>query len=202
MRTYCLAGIVIALLVAPSPIWAQGLEPAGLCFRGRPLPRCRSFLVTELGFRHMLNARDSVRPNGFTLDVGWMTNRSESLALGATAFVALDGGRYGHDVQFSVGLKPRLRHWLSDRLSVDASAGVAFPIGEGSGSPGITGDVGLNFGDLFQLTGGLEILSPALGGSDVAWYFGMKGGSHVGVVATLALAVGAAIWAALPWELW
>lgn len=87
-----------------------------------------------------------------------------------------------------------MRRWLSDRLSVEVSAGVAFPIGGEYGSPGMTGDVGLNLGDRFQLTGSFEILRPPLGGTEVAWYSGAKAGSYGGVLATLALvALGAAV---------
>jgi hypothetical protein len=194
MRRCCYAGIVIALPVAPSPGWAQAVELAGLCFKGRPMPWCRSFLVTELGFRYQLNAPEGVYPQGLTLEAGWMRNLSQSLALGATAFATGQGGGEGGDALFSVGLKPRVRRWLGDRLSVEVSAGLAFPIGGEYGSPGITGDVGLNVGDVLQLTGSFETLRFPLGGADVAWYFGGKAGSYAGVVATVALvALGAAV---------
>jgi hypothetical protein len=60
--------------------------------------------------------------------------------------------------------------------------------------------VGLNLGDMFQLTGSFEILRPPLGGTDVAWYFGGKAGSYAGVLATVALvAVGAVVAATWTW---
>ncbi len=189
MRRCCYAGIVIALLVAPSPGWAQAVELAGLCFKGRPMPWCRSFLVTELGYRYRLNEPEGVsNRTSTTWDVGWMTNRSESLALGGTVFFGVQTSALR-----TVGLKPRLRRWLTGGLSVDVSAGLAFPVRDPLASPAFsaafTGDVGLNLSDVWQLTGGFEIQKLAEGGTDVAWYGGGKGGSYVALVATLLLAI-------------
>ncbi|KPK83120.1 MAG: hypothetical protein AMS25_01145 [Gemmatimonas sp. SM23_52] len=194
MRRCCHVGIAIALLVAPSPVWAQAVEPAGLCFKGRPLPRCRSFLITELGVRYRLNAPDVLHRTGMTWDVGWMSNRSESLALGGTVFFGVQTSALR-----TVGLKPRLRLWLDEALSVEVSAGVAYPVRDPLASPAFnaafTGDVGLNLSDVFQLSGGFEIQKLAEGGTDVAWYGGGKGGSYVALVATLLLGIAGIAWA-------
>src|SRR5204863_210263 len=90
------------------------------CYRGRPLPPCRSFWITEFGLLGRLNAlpepRTTVDPF-FRWEVGGMQNRNERTAFGATIVIEADdlGSRYG--------ITPRYRRWLAPSLALDLSAG-------------------------------------------------------------------------------
>src|SRR5437762_6360603 len=63
------------------------------CYRGRPLPPCRSFWITEFGLLGRLNAlpepRTTVDPF-FRWEVGGMQNRNERTAFGATIVIEAD----------------------------------------------------------------------------------------------------------------
>src|SRR5437764_874817 len=89
------------------------------CYRGRPLPPCRSFWITEFGLLGRLNAlpepRTTVDPF-FRWEVGGMQNRNERTAFGATIVIEADdlGSRYG--------ITPRYRRWLAARDTPRPSA--------------------------------------------------------------------------------
>lgn len=147
-----------------------------VCFRGKPLSRCNSFLITELGAYYKLNERDRT-PDGarylIAWELGWMKNLNEDFALGGTLLIE------GNEHTTGIGLKPRLRRWLSPELSVDVSLGILKSQESGSG---LTGDVSLNWRDWFFLTSKIENVNRT------AWYGGVKFGSYAGLITT-ALAV-------------
>lgn len=93
--------------------YAASSEPRGLCFRGRPLTECRSFLITEVeaGYQFNDNFVGGSRTSDIVLggEVGWMYNLTDRDAI---------GGVYGtNNHQFTLG--PRYRRWLSDVGALD-----------------------------------------------------------------------------------
>ncbi|HEX7079321.1 MAG TPA: hypothetical protein VF363_12935 [Candidatus Eisenbacteria bacterium] len=101
---------------------AGGLGRPGFRLRGRPLPECTSFAITEVGYLVPLNSVDAARGDregSFVVDYGWMKNRSPSNALGVVAH--LDAGSYR--ARFGPAL--RYRRWLSRRTAIDYEAGVS-----------------------------------------------------------------------------
>lgn len=155
-----------------------------VCFRGKPISQCNSFLITELGGYYKLNRNDRA-PKGsqylIAWELGWMKNLNEDYALGGTLLIE------GNEHTKGIGLKPRLRRWLSPELSVDVSLGILKSQESGSG---LTGDVSLNWRDWFFLTSKIENVNRT------AWYGGVKFGSYAGLITT-AVAVPVLIFAGL-----
>lgn len=99
---------------------AGGGGHPGFRLRGRPLPECTSFAITEMGVLVSLNSVDASRGDrdgSFVVDYGWMKNRSRSSALGVTAHVDA-----GSRTRFGPAL--RYRRWLSRRTAIDYEAGL------------------------------------------------------------------------------
>jgi hypothetical protein len=113
------------LLPAVLACWGH-LLAAQTCFPGRPLPRCHSFPVTEIGYSHRLD-NTTLATGGdpqvhyFNGEIGWMFNRTPRLALGGTFFV---GALVDYDFQLRPGLDARLRYWVNDRTGLDVGAGL------------------------------------------------------------------------------
>jgi hypothetical protein len=126
------------------------------CFRGRPRPTCDHFLLTELGVAKSLT-RDSA--SLYTGELGWMVNRGTRVALGAGVFVQdrhsaehlaesmtyTTGGN-----ETGIGIRPRLRWWMSRDISVDIAPGIIL-FGSGA-SVGFSGHVDLNVQDIAAVT--------------------------------------------------
>lgn len=100
------------------------------CFRGRPLPECKSFWITESGAFYHLNAHAGDRWSDreiyenlyYTWEIGVMVNRSSRTAYGGTFYVGWDG--YINDAR--LGFKGRWRWWLSPHTALDLSPGILF----------------------------------------------------------------------------
>jgi len=162
---------------------------SSICFRGRPLPKCRSFLLTELSYSHRFDAQPNNSYSSssanyyFTWEIGWMKNLKGSSALGATLFLGADddGARFG--------LKTRYRRWLNRTTSLDLSPGILL-LGSNNqfepSFPGFTGHAGLNFGDWFALIIQVEAIYLDTVGTDVGWYGGFKLGSYPGLIGGVA----------------
>lgn len=110
-----------AILLVPDESELQRLsasEPRSLCFRGRPLPECRSFLITEVEVGYQFNS-DFVggsRTSDIVLggEVGWMRNLTNRDAIGAV---------YGANNHY-LTLGPRYRRWLSEATALDVGLSV------------------------------------------------------------------------------
>ena len=165
------------------------------CFRGKPLPKCKTFWITEFGYSLKLDEQPRrYQSSGtnfyFTWEYGLMRNLNQKSALGAALFGGADDN--GH----RFGVKPRYRRWLDNSTGLDICAGVLFGGENNQFSPrfpGMTSHVGLNFGDWLALTAHLEIIrlevppfersQSGTTTTDVAWYFGAKLGSYPGLIA-------------------
>lgn len=119
--------VTVCFLALAAAAQAQ-VRTQPLCFRGRPLPACESFLLFELGgigqfaatggipVAGQSNAKD---PNGFvSLDVGAMTNRPDRTAIGGSLELGI-GQRHLRRIAVEV----RRRQWLSDRIALELGTG-------------------------------------------------------------------------------
>ena len=92
---------------------------ARMCFRGRPLPDCRTFWLTE--FTYGVQATEHVdRGHFISPDVGFMVNLTEKHAIGGSYF-----GEFlinsDHPNVFLHGPKLRYRYWLREGFNINAS---------------------------------------------------------------------------------
>lgn len=140
---------------APDPVG----DPAGRvgCFRGRPLPDCRSFWIFEIQVTTPVASRDRVflgadgsTYRGETLDrelewnVGHMVNVSSRLALGGV----LTAGTGSPDGL--AGVKVRGRYRLDPEVSLELEGGWLRSQANGTrpdGVDGVTADLRLNLAD-------------------------------------------------------
>lgn len=108
---------------------------AKVCYRGRPMPKCDIFILTDLTLQGRIvrpEAKirylsydstmrvETVRPNEYvlSLELGGMKNLNAKNAAGMTAIFDLDGD------EFNVGMKARYRRWLeANGLALDVGAG-------------------------------------------------------------------------------
>lgn len=207
---------VVTLAVAPSALHAQSdsapapvnAQRAPICFRGRALPRCRAFFLTEASYlRRLVGTRRSYEESRFggerypitirdlddqhlSWEVGYMVNRGSRRAVGATLMMGTGdaGGR--------VAVKGRYRYWIDEGdASLDLSLGVAragvrnrdfFGVSRGTG---LTADVALGVGDFAAFTARAELLR-ARGRTAGAVHGGVRLGSYPAVGVS---AIGAAL---------
>lgn len=211
MRRLLVPVLLVAWCALSLQLTAQDstqVEPK-LCYRGRPAPQCRRFVITELGYYARAAGSEFhyteryTGPNGepvensfsdhdmssqLTWEVGMMANRGPRSALGATLLLGVGDG--GGDV----GLKGRYRRWLSnDGVALDVGVGVIRgSLNEPGGTAvrgGVTADVALNAADYGAIVVRADMLR-AEGRTASALYGGVRLGSKPALLGTGALAVG------------
>ena len=172
MKWLIVAGMLAASLAAP--LHGQQSDPAApkpLCFRGRPLPQCRAFWLTEFGV--------SPFEPWFVWELGGMRNVGARSAVGGALYVRIDGGT-------AYGVKPRFRRWLSPVVALDVAPGIIILAAAGN-SAGFAGHVGLSVGDLVGVTLQAETVPPDFdGGKRVKWSGGGRLGAVPGTIAGIA----------------
>jgi hypothetical protein len=168
-------------------------QPSRLYFRGRPLPKCRNFLITELGFRRIISGRDpGASGAGMSVDLGLMRNVSPGSAGG----LCLYHGAY--DEGTSTGFRARYRYWRPDHSGRPRSASVELGAGLLVGGTGPRRilypcplvSASVNFGDWVAFTAQFEWLQIAGAHSEVRTTVGTHLGSYaalVGVAGALAI---------------
>jgi hypothetical protein len=189
-------GVAVATLIArcislaaAATLWTLAVTDvaeAQTCFRGRPLPTCRSFWITEAGYARRLSPAED---HG-DVELGRMWNLGSRIALGGTVTGAYHSG-------FQLVLKPRVRRWLRPPLlSAELAAGVVVAGGPW-GDVGFTGEAALNVGDRLSLLSRLESVEgyASFGQKVGAWSIGIKLGSAPGAVAGTLLAILGALYA-------
>jgi len=118
------------------------------CFRGKPRPKCGSFLIVETGYLSRLTESDQTNyENMITSDFGLMFNCSRNSSVGGTFSFTTDGD--GTDI----GIGVRYRRWLSRRLALDFSPRVIFLRAGGwdLDSPGYQISTSVSIGELFSV---------------------------------------------------
>jgi hypothetical protein len=167
------------------------------CFRGKPLPECRSFWITETSVSYRLSDHDTNHWKNrqvyekllYSLNLGLMYTASRRTSLGGSIFFDYDD--YLNDTQF--GARFRYRCWFSRILSVDVAPGVPLIAGSASGT-GISVFVALNVADLIALS--LRVDAAGSGnslGHHASWFSGVEFCSHLGLVTGIAGPVIAAV---------
>ncbi|HEY6571909.1 MAG TPA: hypothetical protein VI198_01220 [Candidatus Eisenbacteria bacterium] len=186
---------------SPTPAHAADDSRRGEFFwRGRPLPECSSFLVTEFGAHYLLNLDAQPyreRQLFITVDLGYMKNRNEQSAIGGLIHFGSSGDWTG----FGPGV--RYRRWLSKDLAADATVGLDVlgsvdPGGE-FGAPAPWAEIGFSAADVIAVTlrgqhwtGQIEPIryDGSLGPKGVtAWHIGAKGGSYLGAAGAVGVVV-------------
>lgn len=194
-------GFLLLASLVPASVQAEA-APApekrahSLCWRGKPLAGCRSFLITEMGLLLQLN---DTRSNQYgetvvlSFELGWMKNVAPREAIGFTGYATAG------DIS-RLGLRGRYRRWLSRHTAIDVSPGILLS-GENTASdfqaPGFVLGATANLGDLIALTleaewsqyrdYGSGLTTTYQTGSDVTFRGGAKLGSALGVAGTAAL---------------
>jgi hypothetical protein len=208
MRNNILLSMILLLsLVFPLPAKAQfSLKPS-------PLPTCKTFLLTEIGYHYRINSF----PEGlyfynhrsyFTSDVGIMINLSSKYAIGMVNFFGMD-----NDWQIRWGVKARVRRWFGPEISADLSLGPNFADSRNHyDKPEFSGELSLNLRDLLIFNILVEVASYRIyqtadyypwellaikKGSDVAIYTGIKLGSEPGRIANIAAYLAGAVYLVL-----
>ena len=171
-------------------------------FRGNNVSKCRWFLLTEAGVLFSIKAdpgQETEQTMIGTLDLGAMKNIGRRSALGATAF--MESGS-NHD---RVGVRIRYRRWLGDRTALDLSPGIVMDGDPAFAGPGLIGQAAFNLGDLMSVVvegevdryvyvpyhyigTNLQVEAPRRR-TATTFRAGIRGGSYVGVGATLVAAV-------------
>lgn len=209
-----LLATVGALGAQQSPDGAQGTSAsrrsAPLCWRGRPLARCRAFVLFELSApRHLAGSTldpavtqpgsghrrwDQGLVSQFVYDLGAMVNVRAREAIGGT----LTAGIITDDPERRpvIGVTARYRRWLSSAVSADAAAGVLrMPVGvtvvrpfglerQSVPRPALMADLRLGLGDLVAVTGRAMVATDGRGRAHQAVFAGVSVGSTVTAVVT------------------
>jgi hypothetical protein len=174
---------LLLLAALGEPLAAQA------CFRGRPLPRCRSFWITEAegGVSLVRPATQAGNFGGARLgiEVGWMRNLSPRTAIGGGVAAGWDGREF-------VSLRPRYRRWLTPVLALDASPGVRWVPGR---VEIIEARVAVSWKDLAGVWS--EVDADLGAGSGVRWTAGIKTGAQTGLLSYLAGAITFGIYLAI-----
>lgn len=179
------------------------------CFRGRPLPICKSYWLIELQAHtplvqttRLVSYSDGqpVEMQAFESNVEWnvghMVNVTPTFAVGG----ALSVGPHGGSGIFT-GLKARARHWLSEDLSIELAGGLLEYGQQYPSARGATADVRINVRDqgaFFVRWDGASlsrVQHPDAsyvdeGGFQQAISVGAAAGSAPGLIATGALGLG------------
>jgi len=168
-------------------------QATGLCFRGRPAPRCRAFLITEFGVNGSTHD-NFVDATSAVWELGLLKNTGSRSAFGATARFAVGAGD-------RLILSPRLRRWMGNHLTLDVAPGVIVWDDRTTGlstaqAPGFSGQVTLGYQDLIGVAAGVEIAHFArsgvggVSGTSAVPFVGARLASYPG---TIAGTVGAAL---------
>ena len=190
----------LCAVVVPALAGAQAAPDTGkACFAARPVPECKTFWITEVGWYHRAFGSGSIqnvpagvyaRPelNGhLSWELGLMSNRSRGIAVGGTLLVGGGGGSW------RFGLNGRYRRWLGERSSIDVSAG---PLGVVTHAPysqphraayGMNAAVALGWRDWAAVTVSADAVRGG-GHNATAVYTGVRLGSYPAIVATAAVA--------------
>ena len=135
--------LVLTLCFAPRQVLVA--QESSTCFRGRPLPRCSVFWLTEFGVAPRLTPDGRDDGPLYTWELGLMKNAGRRDALGGSFFIE------GADDGAGWGIRPRYRHWLNSRFSVEVAPGLMLRHSSYT-SVAFSGQVAINFSDYLALT--------------------------------------------------
>ena len=153
------------------------------CFQARPMPRCRSFWITEFG---VLAPTSGMPPYSDPLLVVWelgrMYNVGQRRALGASVMFAT-----GDDVT-RLGVKGRYRAWLNDIVAAEVAPGIILSSSDtdmdGRGGPGFVMHGAISLQDWVTMLAQMDVRRRG-----TATFLGAKLGSLPGTIVGVALSV-------------
>jgi hypothetical protein len=209
--------VVVAVTLIPIAVAAQtdtgAKAPAPTCWRGKPLPQCRAFWITEMAggyafvttktnyaltFGSHVETRSKADESSQLLwTIGPMFNTAPARAFGVTLSAGLvnEGGREAIEL--------RRRRWMTAATSLDFSAGaLRMDIPKSPGRPtgaayGLTTGIYLGGVDLVHLDGHADVVFASnriRGGATAGGGFGGYGAvAGTALLATLAVALALAI---------
>lgn len=188
-RTAILVGTIVLAAWVPSGAFAQ----SAFCFPGEPSPDCRIVGILETSVVHRVMGRTPVTTTqdrtSATWEVGALVNTGGSQAWGGT-FLAGTG-----TYRPRLALKLRHRRWVTERWTVDLSAGpMTHSTSVESWGLGLMADAGLGYRDYAGVLVRLEVLPEAGGGTAVAGMIGAEVGSWPAVVGNGLLGLLTVIW--------
>src|SRR5256885_5228882 len=174
--------LAAALLASVGTLAAQ---TTGLCFHGRPAPRCRAFLITEFGVNGSTHD-NFVDASAAIWELGLMKNTGTRTAFGGTARVAVGAGD-------RLILSPRLRRWMGDHLTLDVAPGIIVWDDRTTGlstaqAPGFSGQITVGYRDLIGVAAGVEVAHFAregvggVSGTSAVPFVGARLGSYPGTI--------------------
>ncbi|MCH9031143.1 MAG: hypothetical protein IIB00_02645 [candidate division Zixibacteria bacterium] len=157
---FCVVLIGIALsALGGGTICAQEADKVDpLCFRGKRIDHCKSFMIFEMGLKSLVTGRNRNPSKArflLTGDIGWMKNTSMKNAFGFSVYGAAD--EYGS----RIGIRPRFRRGLSRRTTLDFSAGIILSgtnYREPQEFPGFVASVSIGMAGWFSVDAHLEAL--------------------------------------------
>lgn len=130
-----------------------------ICFRGKPSPRCCTFLIFESGY--LTGVSRSGHPADkeaglVTGDLGLMFNLKGAKAIGGSIHISAD------DDGTTLGLGPRYRTWLSRTVSLDISPRIMFG-GEANRNvkkkfPGFSVSAALSINDIISFDSYFQVI--------------------------------------------
>jgi hypothetical protein len=175
-----------AFVAAASVCFAAPRVAAQTCWRGRQLPECRRFWITESGPRFGNHEALAGGHMGSANALGLMVNRSPGVALGGTLELTT-GSETG---TYRLALMPPYRRWIGSALALDLGLGVAF-LGEGTqaaGFKGVSAFAALNHRDLVAVTAELESRRGTSFGTQTVTTVGIRFGAYLGAIVAVASA--------------
>lgn len=167
------------------------------CMLPRPLPRCETFLITEVGLSKAVLPYDPDDRSAFRglqahWELGYMMNRSDGSAVGGSLMWAVTEERV------RLGLNVRRRWWMSDVIAVDVAPGITLDrtteAEYESQRLGFTANAGVSLRDYVGIVAQVDVIQggPPGWGADlfVGVRFGSAAGALLGYVLPAALAIG------------
>lgn len=179
MRPLPCIALLWSVAASGGPAQAPATATRPPCFRGRPLPHCESFMITE--FHYGKPAFGSRSGDAYVSgELGGMVNTGPRTAWGGAVVKS-----FGAERSY-LGVRPRYRRWLTDETSLDLSLGILL-----SGDherfapkfPSFTAHAALTQSDMVGVTLGAEVIRGGPGGAEVGWYGGLRFGSYAAPVA-------------------
>ena len=188
-----------------SVVVPENYRPPAL--RGRPLAWQAGFPLLQGGILACVKDHNAYGGDeGVAItDVGYMRNIAPRSAIGGTISLV------GNGDYLRIGVKPRVRHWMSRTTSVDFALGGFYCVDDTTGDidhsgVGVVGEASVNFGDFVSITNLIEIsnvdervnwgpyLDPHYSsGTELMVYFGVKAGGEPGIPAAILTGLSAVV---------
>jgi hypothetical protein len=187
--------LLLSIVVANAAI-AQRSDTTAVCWRARPLAKCKTWIVSETSIEQLLtssSARRSIAGGGslesddfstqLAFTAGGLKNLDAETAFGFTGSLLMG--------QPSARIEARFRRWLAPDYGVDVSGGIASGSVRGldewktTGARGVTAAVGIS-NTWIGADARVDLLRTGDGRTVHASYVGFRAGSQAGPIVAVA----------------